>query len=266
MAEEAVVDTGTPVAPEVTDQPKPTVTQVQAPAPVNSGWEAEKKAFIADLQKERRVRQQYEQQVATRDAELAAERRRVQALAGVNPQSPEEAEHAEIKARFAQLYPDIAGLTKEDIEAIRELRSHSEELRQTTNNYWSRQAKSMLGSLEKAVADELGGELTPRQVKALKAAYVLNAQEDPEFLSRHEDGDETLIESFAKEWIEDWLKPARRKVTAEALGQARRVPSGRDRSVVQQPEKKIDVNDPKAVEDVLVAGFRERGGEFGRRR
>jgi hypothetical protein len=32
-----------------------------------------------------------------------------------------------------------------------------------------------------------------------------------------------------------------------------------------QGEKKIDVNDPKAVEDMLVAGFRERGGTFGRR-
>src|ERR1035437_7320101 len=55
-----------------------------------SGWETEKRAFIADLQKERKQRQDFERQFATSQGELAAEKRRVAALAGVNPQSKDE--------------------------------------------------------------------------------------------------------------------------------------------------------------------------------
>jgi hypothetical protein len=44
------------------------------------------------------------------------------------------------------------------------------------------------------------------------------------------------------------------------------VPSGKDRGIVTHGEKKIDVNDAKAVEDLLVKGFRERNGEFSGRK
>jgi hypothetical protein len=54
-------------------------------------------------------------------------------------------------------------------------------------------------------------------------------------------------------------------VTQQESQRFRAVPSGKDRGIVTHGEKKIDVNDPKAVEDVLVRGFRERNGEFGRR-
>ena len=91
-------------------------------------------------------------------------------------------------------------------------------------------------------------------------------------LARHENhalgmdgrGVLALVKEFAKQWIEDWFEPARRRITASTLGQHRPVPSGKDRGLVTQGEKKIDVNDAKAVEDILVAGFRERGGAFTR--
>lgn len=249
-------------------QPDPTKPSPNpAPAPVDNsgGWEKEKRAFIADIQKERKARQQAEQAIATHRAELELERKRVQALSGVSPKSPHDQEAEEVRERFAQLYPELAGLTKEDIEALRELRGRSTELQETTRHYWTTHAQTIFTALEKEVASELGGDkLTDRQSKALRRAYALECQENPEFLKRHESGDPELVKEFAKEWAEDWLKPALRKQAANDVDRARRVPSGRDRTISTPAGKKIDYSDPKAVEDLLVAGFKERGGQFGR--
>ena len=271
MADEGIVPAPEPT-PSSSDKgvtpptdPKPSPNPAPAPVDNTSGWEKEKRAFIADIQKERKARQQAEQAIVTHRAELEAERRRVQALAGVTPRSPQDQEAEEVRARFAQLYPELAGLTKEDVEALRELRGRSTELQETTNHYWTAHARAVFGNLEKEVASELGGDkLTDRQSKALRRAYALECQENPEFLKRHESGDPELVKEFAKEWAEDWLKPAIRKQAANDVDRVRRVPSGRDRTVSTPAGKKIDYSDPKAVEDLLVAGFKERGGQFGR--
>lgn len=236
------------------------------PTPDKSGEDARTKGLLADLQKERKARQELEARVKQREADYEREQKRVRALAGVDPVNPEEAEAAEIRARFAKLYPDLAGLTKEDIEAIRDLRSQSGELQAAVQNHWDRHVQVVFGQLEDFVSEAIGADLTDRQRRTLRTAYANQAQSDPEFAAAYEQGDVSHLEQFAKDFVEDWFKPAQRKVTAAALGQTRRVPNGRDRSVLQQPDKKIDVSDPKAVEDVLVAGFKARGGEFGRRR
>ena len=133
-------------------------------------------------------------------------------------------------------------------------------------SYWGKHGNSMVTRVTKELSKEFGGDLTKRQIDTITQAYVLRAQSDPEFLQRHEDGDDTLVTDFAKDWLEDWFEPAKRKVTSQEANRFRPVPGGKDRSIVNHGEKKIDVNDPKAVEDLLVAGFKERGGEFGRRR
>src|ERR1700693_2180195 len=70
---------------------KPVAQQAQRPAAdVNAGWEAEKRAFIADLQKERRARQEVERQVTEHKNALEIERRRVGALTGITPKSEQE--------------------------------------------------------------------------------------------------------------------------------------------------------------------------------
>ncbi len=245
-------------------QPKPDVPATAPVAvPATNSWDAEKKAFIADLQKERRARQAVEQQANSYKTQYETEQRRVRALSGVEPQNPQEAEATAVRERFAQLYPELAGLTKEDIEALRELRSSKSELQETTAHYWQSHGRTMLGSLETEVAKAFDGEkLTPSQSKVLRAAYVQAAQEDPEFLQRHEQGDQTLITEFAKTFAEDWIKPAQRKAAAVDFNSRRPLPSGKDRSVAAPGGKKIDVTDDKAVSDFLLAGYRERGGRF----
>src|SRR3990167_9107393 len=76
---------------ETTDQSGTKQTQRPDPAQgTKGGDDAEKrfKGIQADLAKERKARQQFEQQVTLARAELDAEKRRVAALAGVNIASP----------------------------------------------------------------------------------------------------------------------------------------------------------------------------------
>lgn len=235
------------------------------PQPDRSGeYERRIAGMTADLQKERKARQQYESELRTERQDLERERKRVQIALGVNPVSDVDKERDAIKERFAQLYPELAGLTKEDIDALREMRASNGNTQAVTQHYWTQHATQMVGDVVQTVAKELGGTLSERQAKRIATAYAQEAEDNPEFLARHEKGDKTLVAEFAKQWIEDWYEPVRRKVTQQEVSRQRVVPVGKDRGIVTHGDKKIDVNDPKAVEDLLVKGFRERGGAFTR--
>lgn len=231
----------------------------------NSGEDKRIAGLMADLKKERAERQKYERDLAARQQELEIERKRVQAALGITPQSDDDAEDAAVKAALKKRFPHLAELTPEDVQAIREFKQRSQSLQATTEHYWDRHAQTMVGKAQSLVAKEIGGQLSDRQKARLEAAYVNEASRNPEFLQRHESGDESLLEEFAKQWVEDWFEPARRKVTQQETQRLRPVPSGKDRGIVTHGQQKIDVNDPKAVEDLLVQSFKERGGTFGRR-
>ena len=259
--------------PSPTPSPDPKPTPTPDPAPGNKGgdeWEKRFKGIQGDLAKERKARQQYEADLKAARAEVESERRRVAALAGVNVASPEEAEAEEIRQRFAKVItPDhllkMMGLSKEEIDDFKASREDRQRLQAVEKQIWGKHADVMVRSIEKELSSQYGGELSKRQKSTIATSFVVRAQSDPEFLQRYEAGDEDLVKEFAKEWLEDWFEPAKRKITATEVDRFRRVPNGKDRNIVTQGEKKIDVKDDKAVEDLLVAGFRERGGEFGRR-
>lgn len=230
----------------------------------NEDYEKRVKGLTADLQKERKARQDYERDLAAARAEVASERKRVQALAGLEPKSETEAEEEQIRARLKAL--GVPFLSKEDLELIREAKQNAENARQTNEHYWGQHARTMVGGLYEAVEKDLGGKLSPRQQQTVLREYVSAIENDPTLVERHEKGDKTLIAEIAKQISEDWFEPARRKFTQQESQRFRPVPSGKDRGIVTHGEKKIDVNDPKAVEDLLVKGFRERNGEFTGRR
>lgn len=275
---DGAVDTSNPAgggAPKAADnQPKPGADgQPPKPAGAKGSDDHERalKGIQADLAKERKARQQFERDLAAARAEVESERRRVAALAGVHAPSPEEAELEEIRARAGVALSQEwllkqLGLTKEEIEEMKAAKEDRARLADIEQHYWGKHGSAMVNKVTAELAKEYGGELSKRQIDKITQAYIFRAQQDPEFLSRHENGDETLVTEFAKEWLEDWFEPAKRKITATEASRFRPVPDGKGRSIVNHGEKKIDVNDPKAVEDILVAGFRERGGEFGRRR
>lgn len=242
-------------------EPKAAAASPGNPNPANKSGDddARIKGFIADLQKERRARQTLETQIATHKAELDAERRRVQALAGVTPPDASDTERKEIKARFAELFPHLADLSEDDVKDLRQEREERK-LRP-----WRDYGNYVVSQVQSEISKELGGDLTPRQIRTLRAFMSEELQEDAGMLERYERGDKALIADLAKTWMEDWYNPARRKLSAAEAARSRNVPRGRDRTIgTVTGEKALDVNDPKAVEDLLVKGFRERGGQFAR--
>lgn len=227
-------------------------------------WAKERGGLLTDLKSEREKRQAHEAQVATFKQQLEDAQRRIQALAGVTPQGPQEAEEQAVRDRFKALFPHLADLSAEDVKALREMKSMGSTIQNAEKRHWDGLAKKAFTSVEKRVSEEIGGDLTPRQSRSLRATFVAAAESDPEFLKRYESGDDALTDEFVKEWLEDWFEPARRKVEKQTVESQRRVPFGKDRSIPGEQAKTIDVNDPKAVEDLLVSGFRTRGGQFKR--
>ncbi len=237
-------------------QPQAQQPQAQQPDRRDAG-------LLADLQRERKARQAAEARHAQYEADLASERRRVQALAGVTPQSPEAADQDAIRQQFSQLFPGLAKLNNDEmIEKLQKLLSSSDMHEETTKRYWSDRAAQMTNGVIDVIKKELGGDLSERQVRNIRSAYASAAERNPEFLARHEEGDPTLITEFAKEFIEDWFEPARRKVTQQQLDRNRNVPQGRDRSFGAPKPKAIDFKNEKSVEDALVESYRAHGGAF----
>mgnify|MGYP001558141891 CR=1 FL=1 len=232
-----------------------------SPAPA-SKWEDDPRAkgMLADLQRERRARQEFERR-ANENATLAAERHR-QIAALTNNRTPTEAEVTDqaVRDRLDQLYPQLKGLTQDDIDALREMRQQSAQLTATVRHHWDAHSKRMMESVYEKVGAEIG-ELTPRQQRKIVAAYVADAEADPEFLRRHDAGDQTLIDEFVKAYIEDTVEPVRRKTIANEVNRSRAVPSGGNRTLPQLGGKPIDVNDDKAVMDFIMES---RKGQFKR--
>lgn len=235
-------------------------SQPSASAGQNEDYEKRFKGLTADLKKEREARQRYEQDLAAAKAEVAAERKRVQALAGLEPKSELDIENEAIRARLKQL--GVPNLSQEDLDALKEVRAMRASIQQTQEHYWGQHARQMVSGVYEAIEKELGGKLSERQQQRVLAEYVRTVEADEQLAERHERGDKTLIAQFAKELTEDLFEPARRKYTQQETQRYRPVPSGKDRGIVTHGEKKIDVTDSKAVEDLLVKGFRERNGEF----
>lgn len=248
---------------------KPDTSLKPGPGGNGSGIsEAQYKGVLADLKKEREARQKWERDHGTAAAELERERKRVRALSGLDNPSPEEADEAAIRQRLETMYPWLKDLTSEDIKAIKESSGNVKALQDASVHQWKAHATKMLGSVTSGVQKALGGgKLSDRQVTRIQTAYAEEVRSNADSLARHEAGDQTFVDEFIKGWLDDFVEPGRRSaLQQETLPNRRpRVPGGKDRSIVGADDKPIDVKDDKAVGDLLVKGFRERGGQFGRR-
>ena len=273
MADEQVVDsqvgdvsstTDTKVVP-AQQQSDSTVQRTTPPAAGARPAEDPRIAgMLADLQKERKSRQAFETQVTERNAELALERRRIQALTGVNPRSAEETDNDAIRARLqAVMGPDFGSLSKEELAELRELKASAAELKAENARRWESHGQRMLDATVEAATKEMGGVLTDRQQTRLRRAYVQEAENDATFLARHDAGDPKLVTEFVKTFLDDFFEPARRKVLSTESARQRQVPGSRDRSVVSAGGKKVDFSNDKEFGDALVESFRKHGGAFG---
>lgn len=245
------------------DKPAEGSTQRPAAGEKPAGEDPRIKGMLADLQKERTARQAVEARIKTQEQELERERKRVAIALGINPVSPEDQEVEQVKAAFARMFPHLAELTPESIKELQDAASQGKALQSTTEKYWVNHGRQMLTKVQASIADELGGgDLTPRQRQQIIRAYTAEAEANPEFLQRHEDGDDTLVAEFVKNFIEDWGGPIRRAVTTTEVNRQRPLPNGRGRNVQSATPKKIDFTNQKAVEDAFVESYKANGGTF----
>lgn len=222
------------------------------------------------ISEETRKRQDAETRYTQTQARLDQEIKRVQALAGVNPANPQEAEVEKVRAALTAMFPGLERLTdKQFLDRLNSVAERDTDMQQAVENHWTSHGRAMLDALEETVSNTLGNDLSDRQKKRLADAYINEIKDDPEKVARHERGDRGLLEAFAKDFLADWYTPAQRQVTNQTVSRviSRRTPNGRDaRSVSTNSKPKIDYNDPKAVEDAMVASYQDHGGTFGRDR
>lgn len=223
------------------------------------------KGVLGDLAKERKARQAAEAKAAERQSAYEQEQRRVQALAGVSPKSEQEAADEAVRERFKQLYPKLGNLDDAKIDRLLALADNADQLEAASTHHWHAHSRKMLDSVISGMQKALGGDLSDRQKARLERSYFLEAQSNPEFLKRHEDGDAKLVEEFVKDFVEDFVEPGRRKALADEQNRMRRVPSSRDRSVVGAGGKKLDLSKDEDFAEAAAASFKAHGGAFGER-
>lgn len=270
MPEDIVVDVNAPAGDKSAGSEKPAGDKPAAgsppvPAAGDKGQVEDPriKGILADLQKERTARQAAEARHAVFEKDLERERKRVAIALGVNPPNPEEAEAEQVKAALYKLVPQLEKLTSEQVDKLLVIASQGEDLKSATQQHWERHSSAMLAKVQESIADELGGgDLTAKQKKMINNIYIAEASANPDFLKRHDAGDDTLIKEFVKDFIDEWGGPIRRTVTATELGRQRPLPNGRGRNVQGQAPKKINYSDPKAVEDAMVESYKNHGGTF----
>ncbi len=229
-------------APDPKAQPGAGVTAPAASQP-DYKWEDDTrtKGTLADLQKERKARQESDKRIADYESKLTEERRRVAALTGITPPDPKQADTELVRAKILELMPELA-----DLGSIAEMRAALEE--QQVQGF-ATHSKQMIAKIHEGIAAEYG-DLTDRQKRRINAAYLYENQSNPDFHARHNQGDPTLVAEFVKEMIEDLVDPIKRKATTAEAARFRPVPGGRDRSTPLKGEK------PKTGEDMLRAHFK----------
>lgn len=262
QAQNTQTDTTTAANTESQTQHQTTADTAQVARPDKTVEDVRVKGLTADLIKERASRQKFEKELSSIQARLTERDRQFQALAGVRTPSEQELAAQEIRQQLKQVMPELGELTAEDIKGLKSLLQKSADLEATTGHYWQTHSRTMTDGLISEVEELAGGDLTERQKKALVSAYITEAEDNPEFLQKHERGDRVQIKQFAKEWAEDWLKIAQRRQAQQDANRNRPVPRSGDRNVQTTPPKKIDFNNPNAVGDAMLESFKAHGGRF----
>lgn len=213
------------------------------------------------------------------EQELAAERKRVQALAGVTPTDPDEANTERVRNAFFQMFPQfkhLASMSEEQIQQLVQAPQQFQKQNDAELKQWQRHGNQQVGLIAERVAAAMGADsLTPRQTEKLRTTFSawIRAQASSELqatggresvtLQKYEDGDESVVDAFVKEYVEDFVAPARRQVAAQNINRTRPVPNSAGRTQVTQvkrPESFASLDDRL---DYAAKLAKERGMSFG---
>jgi hypothetical protein len=210
---------------------------------------------------------------------------RIQALAGVTPKNPQDVEAEEIKGIIAKMFPKIGLLDKLDEAALERVLQAAEVAEKSSSAAWDRHTNGILTSLDVAAAKVLGvGKLDDKQSARIRRAFRDEAnaaeqvraqqvrrgeresmdttQQDNDFIARFERGDAELVQEFAQDFLNGFIEPVRRSVTADVTRRGMRpVPRGdRGRNPIVQGQQQQDLSTEDGFKKAILAA-RARGSQ-----
>jgi hypothetical protein len=216
------------------------------------------------VESERRSRQEAVARTKQLERELAAERKRVRALSGVETLSPEDATRQQIANAFFENFPQFQLFRDpRNAERLERLLAQSDDLAQASDHVWDRLTDRTLTGIVQAVSEETGrdaAEFDDQDRADLAALFFQMARADPEkFRTRYEREDPKLIEEFVTRLRTKYFEPARRLEASRLVRGQPRVPSGGPARPVVSTPPQVDFGDRDAVENAAVQYLRERG-------
>jgi hypothetical protein len=215
------------------------------------------------------------------EGQLAEANRRVAALAGTQTPDPQDEKVAQSREALMTLFPQLRKfehLTDEQLDRVLQTPDYVERANANDVQNWTRHGRQQLGVLHSDVASALNQDSLTDDQKAdvgesFKAWFKTTVAKELEAsggevsatLQRYEDGDAKLINEFSKRYIDAWVTPARRQVTAQQTARSRGVPNSQGRAQVTTSVKRPDSF--KSIDeriDFAAELYKERGGNFGR--
>jgi hypothetical protein len=233
------------------------------------------------LNEESGKRTKLESDLAQARTQAEMNEKKLRIAMGLEVVKPEDQEAAEIREALFKAHPKLKLLERLDEDTIDRILGAADSATSATQAQWNRHRDGMLSTLKEDAAELLGVEkLSDAQAKRLDRAFREEAREQAQararaaeaqdstydfandFVMRYERGDKTLLQEFAKSYIEDWGIPARRQANTSAFDrQNRPVPrGGRSRTTLTTGVPKIDYNDDNAFKNAMIAA-RTGGGE-----
>lgn len=216
--------------------------------------------------------------LSTFESENARLKAQLAAVNGFTPSDPKVAQTDQIKAAMRDLFPwakRLDELDEKQLDRLLNAPSEAEEAKQYANQQWQKHARTLVSSLHQEVASVLGVEtLSDKAKSSLTAAFKAEINADYEIaqrtgeispvLQQYLDGDQSVVQNFAKSWATDFGIPARRQNVAQQLNNQPRVPGSGGRTQqtsVIQPLPANATMDQRM--DRAAELYKERGGQFG---
>lgn len=205
-------------APTPTGTPANPVVPTQAPATgVPDGYVPSyrlRETREAAVREAQRIIQDRE---AAYQRELNEWRTKAQALAGFGPQPDPEVET--VKSQFAKLFPGLAKLDDQKVEAILRLIDSAGDLEAQTDHYWRSYASSAVNRLFSVAEQDLGQALTDEAKATLQAQFTGYIQSDPRLINMYA-SDPSFVERYWKAFSSNFIDPVRRISAAGAQTRA----------------------------------------------
>jgi hypothetical protein len=247
-------------------QPSNTGTQQPAGAIAQPGGKQDERPFFDPKQHVPRSRlDEVSTKLKTTEAalraELEAERRKVLALSGVQPKSEQDVELEATRKVLEKMYPGLAKLS--DAEFVKKLEgsiSAAESLQANTEQYWTNQGARSFRELEDFAKKELGGDLTPRGKRALRAAFIDYVQSDEDASRAYVEQDPEVVSRFWEEYKKTFIDPVRRTNNANLMERQNRlrVPRGGGSAPHVPAPKKPDFKNEDDVHNSAWEAIKQR--------